>query len=189
MSPKDFVFTYGERLASDYAALPTLSFDSAVDDAYCALRTELIGQWHSLPFEPTPVDDNPYGHSADMFEDIQVNGRLLFLRTAAGSLHRHHPLAMGNCGTGLLYNDLFRAVHDYYGHYSGRNTFSAVGEEKAFRLHARMFSPLAVKALATETRGQNSWFNFGPHKNLPPNQRPYAEQKAGLLPAYAWEVF
>jgi hypothetical protein len=50
--------------------------------------------------------------------------------------------------------------------------------------HSQMFSPLAQLALTTETRGQNSWFNFGPHAALPIIERPFAEQKATLLPAW-----
>jgi hypothetical protein len=59
-----------------------------------------------------------------------------------------------------------------------------------------MFSPEAVPALTTETRGQNSWVNFGEHMRnpegnvpkkgepgfVPATERPYAEQKTGLLP-------
>jgi len=51
--------------------------------------------------------------------------------------------------------------------------------------HKKDFSPLAQKALATETMGQNSWVNFGPYgeKNKKnPQNTTYAEQKAGLLP-------
>jgi hypothetical protein len=36
--------------------------------------------------------------------------------------------------------------------------------------------------MTTETRGQNSWVNFGPNASLPPAQRLYAEQKTFILP-------
>ena len=36
--------------------------------------------------------------------------------------------------------------------------------------------------MATETRGQNSWFNFGPHADKAASARPFAEQKAALWP-------
>lgn len=59
-----------------------------------------------------------------------------------------------------------------------------------------MYSPLAQQAMATETRGQNSWVNFGPHIRRPDGSipkageqdfqpqtnRPYAEQKNFILP-------
>jgi hypothetical protein len=99
-------------------------------------------------------------------------------------------------GKTLLVNDAFRFVHDFFGHSERGNGFGAVGEENAWDVHARMYTPLARRAMTTETRGQNSWVNFGPHmrnedgtiktKNDPgylsPTERPFAEQKIGLLP-------
>ena len=64
----------------------------------------------------------------------------------------------------------------------------ARGEENAFQAHMRMFSPEAQKALATETRGQNSWVNFGPkgaENRTNPANTTYATQKAGILPDWA----
>jgi len=64
----------------------------------------------------------------------------------------------------------------------------ARGEENAFQAHMRMFSPEAQKALATETRGQNSWVNFGPkgaENRANPANTTYATQKAGILPDWA----
>jgi hypothetical protein len=76
----------------------------------------------------------------------------------------------------------FRAVHDYFGHYIGRNNFSYAGETRAYLAHSLMFSELANKALFTETIGQNSWFNFAPCNIGKPNKdRQFAEQKAGVL--------
>jgi hypothetical protein len=49
--------------------------------------------------------------------------------------------------------------------------------------HKQMFSPLAQKAMATETLGQNSYFNYAPQNEGKPNsQRQFAPQKAALLP-------
>ena len=41
--------------------------------------------------------------------------------------------------------------------------FRARGEENAWQSHAAMYSPLARRAMTSETRGQNSWVNFGPY--------------------------
>jgi hypothetical protein len=79
-------------------------------------------------------------------------------------------------------NDKFRAVHDYLAHAGGGNQFGPQGEERAYRIHASTLSPRAQRALATETRGQNSWVNYGPNAHLPASQRPFAEQKAALWP-------
>ncbi len=40
-------------------------------------------------------------------------------------------------------NDLFRAVHDLFGHGAAGRTFDRHGEEAAYRSHAEMYSPLA----------------------------------------------
>jgi len=69
-------------------------------------------------------------------------------------------------------NDIFRAVHDFFGHGASGRGFSAGGEEAAWLSHSKMYSAEARKAMTTETRGQNSYYNkFGQ----------FAPQKAGFL--------
>ena len=99
-------------------------------------------------------------------------------------------------GKPLLVNDVFRFVHDFFGHTERGNSFGPVGEENAFDVHARMFSKEARRAMTTETRGQTSWVNFGKHLRnekgeiikkgepgyISPTERPFAQQKIGLLP-------
>jgi hypothetical protein len=78
--------------------------------------------------------------------------------------------------------------------------FRARGEEGAYQAHAPMYTPLARRALASETRGQNSWVNYGPHgeHNRTANAGPYdaetnpdgtyyADQKTTLLPSWVSE--
>lgn len=68
--------------------------------------------------------------------------------------------------------------------------FGPRGEENAWLTHSQMFSPVAQKAMTTETRGQSAWVNFGGHnydadgrhRHTPLANRPYATQKAALLP-------
>src|SRR5690606_20422310 len=60
-------------------------------------------------------------------------------------------------------NDLFRAVHDAFGHGLEGAGFRARGEENAWQAHVRLFKNWALYALTAETRGQNSWLNYGPH--------------------------
>ena len=84
---------------------------------------------------------------------------------------------------------MFRAIHDFYGHAKEGLGFRANGEENAYRQHAAMFTPPAQQALAAETRGQNSWVNYGPYgaQNQTAGQGDtvYAQQKAGILPSWA----
>ena len=65
-----------------------------------------------------------------------------------------------------------------------------------------MYSPLARRAMTTETRGQNSWVNFGPQMRnedgtlkkkgdegyLDPKQREFAPQKMALFPEEFSEI-
>jgi hypothetical protein len=96
-------------------------------------------------------------------------------------------------GRPALINDLFRVIHDYFGHYKGGNGFRALGEENAYRYHCGMFSPLARKALTTETRGQNSWLNYGPHgehnRTASESETIFADQKTGLLPEFCYKFY
>jgi hypothetical protein len=89
-------------------------------------------------------------------------------------------------GKTLLANDVFRAVHDYFGHVMNGVGFRADGEENAWRSHAAMYSDEARKAMTTETRGQNSWLNWGPHgeenRTAKTEDTVFADQKTGLLP-------
>jgi hypothetical protein len=82
-------------------------------------------------------------------------------------------------------NDVFRAIHDYYGHAKEGLGFRADGEENAWRAHASMFSPLARMAMTSETRGQNSWLNYGPHGEHNRKARTedtiFAPQKIGVM--------
>lgn len=88
-------------------------------------------------------------------------------------------------------NDLFRAVHDVFGHGLEGAGFRARGEENAYQSHVRLFYGPAVKAMTTETRGQNSWLNFGPYGKQNQNAKVegtiFAQNKIGILPSWTWE--
>jgi hypothetical protein len=90
----------------------------------------------------------------------------------------------------VLANDLFRAVHDAFGHGIEGAGFRADGEENAWQAHARLFTGSAVAAITSETRGQNSWVNFGLYAeaNSTANgaDTHYADQKVGLMPEWTW---
>ena len=198
----------GARLADVYESLPHAPNDPAVRASYDAFARETRLQYDKLVedgVEFIPVSENPYETSAEMIADIRDNNRLKFFETSAGYGSGgpdvpDHPL-LGESGIvidgkPMLHNDLFRAVHDYFGHAAEGFQFGPRGEDNAWALHASMFSPEARGAMTMETRGQNSWVNFGrqirredgsiPVKGdadyIPPSERPYADQKANILP-------
>jgi len=88
-------------------------------------------------------------------------------------------------------NDLFRAVHDAFGHGLEGAGFRAQGEENAWQAHAKMFTGSALGALTSETRGQNSWLNFGPYaernRKAKVEDTVFADQKIGLMPDWTWK--
>jgi len=165
-----------QMMAKTYEGLPVN--DAAARSAYDALNSEVAQQAKALKdagysFEFT--NEDPYKGSAAMMQDVRDNKRLKVFKTPSDSFHPYMTPEQ---------NDLFRGVHDLLAHASEGNQFGPVGEENAYRVHASTLSPEAQQALATETRGQNSWVNFGPNAHLPVTERPFAEQKAALWPAH-----
>jgi len=87
-------------------------------------------------------------------------------------------------------NDLFRAVHDAFGHGLEGSGFRARGEENAWQAHSRLYTGDAVGAMTSETRGQNSWVNYGPNgesnQTASAEDTVFADQKVGLMPEWTW---
>lgn len=185
--------------------------DATTSAAYRQFTFEVRLQWDLLAnygylMEPWLGKGQPYAGSHEMQQDV-LSRHLYFFLTASGfgepayALDQSlNPLLQPTdivCrNLRLTANDLFRAVHDIFGHAQEGYEFGPVGEENAWRCHSTMFSDVARRAMTTETRGQNSWFNFGPHLRradgsriqrgqqgyLAPKDRPYAQQKTILLP-------
>lgn len=178
--------------------------DPAVRAAYEALSRETVEQYKALlelgfTFEWITGED-PYASPREAILDMQQNRHLWVFPTTEGfgtvnEAASDHPLLQPTefeiDGRIALVNDLFRIVHDVFGHGSEGAAFGARGEENAWQAHVRMFSPLAARAMTAETRGQNSWVNFGPYgeqNRANPANTVFADQKATLLPAWVSEV-
>ncbi|CAA0097382.1 Uncharacterised protein [BD1-7 clade bacterium] len=199
----------GMFIADAYDAIPEYTQTEVAKCAYAQMNEELLAQFEwmqkhlSLTIEPWPYESEPYKSSFDMLIDIHDH-HLWYLKTADAfghdCFHDTNPM-LSDSGIRigeyrLLMNDIFRIVHDVFGHAMNCNNFAANGEDQAWFDHSVMFSPLARIALTTETRGQNTWVNFGRHLRsgpnslyrkgeenwTPPNQRPFAKQKIGMLP-------
>ncbi len=187
------------KIAQAFDAMKHDPQNPEVQSAYQALIKETLDQYQTIKKSGLnieaiqPGQPNPYPNgSKDFLQDIK-NGHLWFFPTdqGFGSLNdlADHPLntptnEMLN-GKPLLANDVFRIVHDVFGHAKEGLSTGPNGEENAWLSHLPMYSDEAQKALTTETRGQNSWVNFGPYgeaNRANPLQTTYADQKAGLLP-------
>lgn len=187
------------RIAAAYEALPDNDLQNPrVRRAYQELTKEVVRQFKAMPIkvEVFTGTGEPYKSSADMRRDVLDNNHLFIFGTTPatfgpeGADFSGHPLLADTGlkdvnGYALLGNDLLRAVHDYFAHNLSETQFGPRGEEAAWKNHmASTTNPWARWALTSETRGQNSWVNFNPAaEGVPVKERPFARQKAALLPA------
>jgi hypothetical protein len=136
------------EVAQAYADLPLM--DEPRRYIWRAMAREVERQADVLEshgFEITSSPDDPYGGSARaMFESVD-HRHIAVLDTATTG---GHPVWTDE------ENNLFRAVHDVFGHYAAQRGFDRHGEEAAYRRHHLMFSGVARLAMATETRGQTA---------------------------------
>lgn len=166
-----------KQIANWYEKTPDQSDDPEVRRCYGAMVREVKLQWdilikeYGLKVEPFLDDFVPYKDSHEMMNDVDNN--------------RHMWCYDGGEDHTLLTrreNFQFRAVHDAYTHVAHGLEFGPRGERNAYIQHCKMFSPIARVSLCCETNCQNSYVNFGPYSYLPVRERPFADQKALLVP-------
>ena len=164
-----------KRIAKAYDEMKHDPNNPEVRAAYDQLVKEVIDQYKAFIDAGYRVEVNneePYANSQEMIDDLRDNKRIKIFSTESGfgdnpitdQQRKENPLLQKTeytdvNGVPLLANDLFRAIHDFFGHAELGNSFGQKGEENAWNVHARMFSPLARKAMTSETRGQNSYVN------------------------------
>jgi len=191
---------FGKRTADAFDKMEHAPNDPTVKKSYESLKTDIKDQWNyateklGIKYEPWTKSGQPYANSKEMVADLRDNKHLYFFQ--GGEIPKDHPMAAVDPETKLSYNDMFRAVHDTFGHAAHGHEFGPTGERRAYVTHSQMMKPESVPALTTETHGQNSWVNYGAHLrtaegkisakgeagHIPPAERPFAKQKAGLLP-------
>ncbi len=206
LEPTDYAKVDPERaarIAQAYDEMKHEPGDPAVKRSYDAFIKETMAQYetlleHGYRFDFYPKDGDPYPNGPrEAILDLHRNRHMYVFPTDEGfgteNVINQHPLlhdaGVTWDGKPVTYNDIFRAVHDVFGHGKEGVGFRADGEENAWRAHSAMYSPEARKAMTAETRGQNSWVNYGPHgeANRTASQMDtvYADQKAGILPDWA----
>jgi len=201
------------------------SFDNGIQytpeslRAYDEFISELLAQWEyviqsGLHIEPWTQAGEPYKNSRELFNDVKDNNHMWFFLTSNGfgsASESKHPLLKpsgynvidsNNERVYLVYNDIFRIVHDYFGHCIYGFQFGLKGETNAWQSHLTMFRTHGSRrALTNETQGQTSWFQAGRHLRradgslpvkgesdyIPLNERPFAEQRVQLLPNRKFE--
>lgn len=194
------------RIAQAFEEMSHAPNDPEVRAAYDAMVDETLAQWREVEMSGLVVEfvdgEDPYGGNPwGAVRDVRDNNHLWVFNTEDGygqggitpEQEAENPMlaivpGMSWSGKQVRVNDVFRAVHDYFGHIKEGVGFRARGEENAWRSHSAMYSPLARRAMTTETRGQNSWLNFGPYaesnRTASVEDTVFAEQKIGLLPQW-----
>lgn len=206
-----------KRIADAYAAMAHAPQDPAVQEAYENLTRQAVAQYQALVdagykfwFVDLGRSDNQEYVSTpwNAMRDIRANQTMGVFPTddgfgsGDGGEFDGNPLLaetpfewpVGDLDGPMkrvLANDIFRAVHDAFGHGLEGSGFRAQGEENAWQAHARLFTGSALGALTSETRGQNSWLNYGPHgehnRTAKTEDTIFADQKTGLMPEWTWQ--
>lgn len=174
------------QIGQAYMAMP--EHDPAAVPAYRQMAEETGRQFDHMTkprsrggmgINVSVTKDDPYGGagpggdystwSADrvipeLRHDVQANNHISVLSTKTTG---GHPVFSDD------ENDMFRAVHDVFGHLGSGRGIDMHGEDAAYQAHAGMFSPTARRAMATETRGQNAALHL---------TGDFQAQKTGFLP-------
>jgi hypothetical protein len=160
-SYKNTIFQeYGKKFPQMVESTGAKNYDQLLEASYLQLAKETKDQFYSLPVSLSyhRAGEGNYTSSKEMLKDVYGNKHLYVYQGG----DPHDFLNAIDPNTKLNTNEMFRAVHDFYGHAVDGNQFGAKGEEIAFGAHSQMFSPLARIAMASETRGQNSFVNYTP---------------------------
>ena len=205
----------GTRISQAYAEMEDAPTDPKVQEAYQSLIQQTEAQFQALEdagyrfyfYDETndPYDGNPF----NAMRELRSNKTMAVFQTTPEGygpegttfMVEANPLlkdsgrrwsfgSMDGPTRPVLVNDIFRAVHDTFGHGLEGAGFRARGEENAWQAHRKLYTGPAVGALTTETRGQNSYLNFGPNGVTNQTARVedtvFAPQKIGLMPNFTW---
>lgn len=209
-SPRDYSpvdLAIGAKVAKAYEDMEHNPQAPQVQEAYSQMKAETMDQYnllreHGYEYEFYPSGIDPYPNSPrEAIYDLTQNKHMFVFPTDEGFgdegsslddsdnplLEKVPGVQWG--GRDVTYNDVFRAVHDTFGHGKEGVGFRGRGEDNAYRQHSAMYSPTATNALASETRGQNQWLNYGPYgetnRTASLEDTVFADQKAGILPEWA----
>jgi len=207
---------YCRDVAAYYDRAPAWTGDASLMHGYDRLKEENLRLYHriraeGIVIEPWLGGDQPYQNSAQLRADVRRTGRLRVFLTAHGhgprSGTRRHPLReLSGVRAGSVefrHNDLFRAVHDIFGHVMLEAGFGVKGEFLAAFCQLQMYPREVHSVVFTEQVGQICWFFRGPHLMrpdgslprsgqpgyVPPHSRPYPEQKVFAFPTRFLDAF
>jgi hypothetical protein len=207
---------YCRRVAAYYDRAPRMAYDAGLRRRYDRLKLQNLRQYEAIvgagvEIEPWLGAGQPYRDSRELCERVRATRRLRVYLTrsghgpspAAGYHPMREPSGVSAGGVELCHNDVFRVVHDVFGHVMFGNGFGPRGEFLAAFCHMHMYSADVHPVLFTEQVAQICWFFHGPHLldrtgalprrgdpgYVPPPRRPYPEQKAFMFPERFLDAF
>ncbi|HJQ01171.1 MAG TPA: crotonobetainyl-CoA--carnitine CoA-transferase [Jatrophihabitans sp.] len=202
------------EVADHFADQPRRSWSADLDRRYALLRAETRWQFDviersGIQVEPWLDAGQPYRDAEQLCVGVRDTGILyVFLSrvghgpvgTGGGRYPVDHPLRIGSGvvrnGVEFEYNDLLRAVHDFFGHVMFDNGMSLDGEFRAAYCNLLTYPDQVRPVVFAEQLSQVCWFFCGSHLRtadgrlpgrdepgwLPPARRPYPEQKVFSCP-------
>jgi hypothetical protein len=196
--------TFCREVADHFEGLPRMTYDLALAQRYRRLKRETGLQYRAIveagiTVEPWLGPGQPYHDSSELIRGVRETGTIRVFLTrdghgpdgAPGFHPMREPAGVSAHGVELTYNDLFRVVHDVFGHVMFGHGFGPSGELKAAYCQMALLPEVARPVVFTEQVAQTCWFFFGPHLRddagrvprrgergyVPPDRRPYPEQK------------
>lgn len=196
-SPATFTLDWNEdycrRVAAYFEQAPRLAYGTSLARRYDRFKRENLQQYQvvidaGVVVRPWLAAGQPYRGSAELRASVRTTGELYVYLTSSGHgpgpVDGFHPMLEPSGivadGTELSHNDVFRVVHDAFGHVMSGRGFSARGEFGAAFCHMGMYSEDVHPVLFTEQIAQICWFFFGPRSA----ERRYPPQKVFEFPGH-----
>lgn len=190
--------------ADRFERQPRVAWDRALARRYRQLQRETRELYDvvldaGVVVEPWLGPGQPYRDSAELVREVRETGTLRVFLTRDGhgppGSNGFHPMrepaGVEAGGVELTHNDLFRAVHDAFGHVMLGHGFGPAGELSAAYCQMALLSEPARSVAFAEQVAQTCWFFYGPHLRdaagrlrrpgdpgyVPPPRRPFPPQK------------
>ncbi len=193
------------RLADWQDTAPHSPDDPETIGAYRAFIRENNAQLQTLLDAGYEFEEGVYEKPRESIDSLLLNRSLKYFPTSLGwgsEREGAKDFSAGNLlfedspflikGKRLNNTEVFRIVHDAFGHAPEGAMFGPRGEENAWIHHMQMYSEKAQPALTAETRAQNAWVNFGPfadhNRGATDADTIYPNQPMSLAPDWAMEM-
>lgn len=182
---------YCRRVADYFEQAPLFELDADLSHGYEEFKRENLRHYRlvreaGITVHPWQSPGQPYRSAEELRAAVRSTGALHVFLTSSGHgpgpARDDHPMlepsGITADGVEFCHNDVFRVVHDVFGHVMSGTGFSPQDELRASFCHLAMYPEAAHPVLFTEQVAQICWFFFGPHAG----EGRYPEQKVFAFP-------